>query len=161
MIFSTLNAGNTSQRRFGKEGDLLRLLKVLWLSFPQANLSEIICTPRVNVSILRGQLGTHCEDMILTEGHLLHMNLMSDKVVEQGGSLGFTNRARGVCLTYNKELPVASDQADGFLGGLDVDHLAPDIIQAHHLLLVVASPDVEGLHLSHPPGREYGFFQIS
>ena len=113
------------------------------------------------MSILRVQLSTHYENMILSEGHLLHMNLMSDKVVEQGGSLGFTTRASGVCLTYNKELPVASDQADGFLGGLDVDHLAPDIIQVHHLLLVVATPDVEGLHLSHPPGGEYGFFQIS
>ena len=127
MIFSALNAGNPSQGGFGKEWYLLRLLKVLWLSFPQANLSEIVRTPRVNVSILRGQLDTHCQNMILSECHLLHMNLMSYEVVKQVGSLGITPRARGVCLPDHKELPVTGDQADRFLGGLDVDHLTSDI----------------------------------
>ena len=113
------------------------------------------------MSILRGQLDTDYQNMILSECHLLHVNLMSDKVVKQAGSLGVTFRALGMGLTDNKELPVTGDQADRFLGGLDVDHLAPDIFQAHHLLLVVGTPDIEGLHLSHTPGGEYGFLQIS
>lgn len=94
------------------------------------------------MSILRCQLNSDCEDMILSESHLLYMNLMSDKVVKQNGSLAITSRGRSLCFTDNIELTITSDQADRFLRGLDVYHLAPDIFQVHHLLLVVSTPDV-------------------